>query len=238
MAAGRLDAVGPDDECAACQASCRTSSWCSTNRASTPRMMPNVKVPPDTRIASARPTASCGRSWSRAPAARAGTPSTTCSPGCPCAPTAGFADSVTRIAAGRVKRGLPYALRHCGYKTYSLYSWFGAFVGARRFQTTDRDRALSSMPRSCAPGRPIPTRSTTTRPPEVIAPRAPQGPVFVFVYLATNHFPWNYRYRPDLLPDWEEPGNGLRDRRISAPPGTERGGFRALQAASRPRVSR
>jgi hypothetical protein len=29
----------------------------------------------------------------------------------------------------------------------------------------------------------------------------------VFVYLATNHFPWNYRYRPDLLPDWVNRGN-------------------------------
>src|SRR5215468_8155270 len=47
-----------------------------------------------------------------------------------------FAESVTRLAAGRVKRGLPYALRHCGYSTYSLYSWFGAFVGARGFQTS------------------------------------------------------------------------------------------------------
>ena len=47
-----------------------------------------------------------------------------------------FADSVTRLAAGRVKRGLPHALRNCGYKTYSLYSWFGAFVGARGFQTS------------------------------------------------------------------------------------------------------
>src|SRR5262249_55281833 len=39
-----------------------------------------------------------------------------------------FAESVTRLAAGRVKRGLPYALRECGYSTYSLYSWFGAFA--------------------------------------------------------------------------------------------------------------
>ena len=53
-----------------------------------------------------------------------------------------FADSVTRLAAGRVQRGLPHALRNCGYKTYSLYSWFGAFVGARRFQTIDRYRAF------------------------------------------------------------------------------------------------
>src|SRR5258708_40301092 len=47
-----------------------------------------------------------------------------------------FAESVTRLAAGRGKRGLPEALRKCGYSTYSLYSWFGAFVGARGFQTS------------------------------------------------------------------------------------------------------
>ena len=47
-----------------------------------------------------------------------------------------FSESVTRLAAGHVKRGLPQALRKCGYSTYSLYSWFGAFVGARRFQTS------------------------------------------------------------------------------------------------------
>jgi len=29
----------------------------------------------------------------------------------------------------------------------------------------------------------------------------------VFVYLAANHFPWNYHYRPDLFPDWKNPGN-------------------------------
>ncbi len=36
--------------------------------------------------------------------------------------------------------------------------------------------------------------------------------MFLFVYLAQNHYPWNYRWRPDLLPDWKEPGNGA-DRR-------------------------
>ena len=45
-------------------------------------------------------------------------------------------NSVTRIAAGRVNRGLPHALRRCGYKTFSLYSWKGGFVGARNFHTT------------------------------------------------------------------------------------------------------
>ncbi len=47
-----------------------------------------------------------------------------------------FAYFVTRIAAGRVNRGLPAALRHCGYRTFSLYPALGAFMSARSFQTT------------------------------------------------------------------------------------------------------
>ena len=49
---------------------------------------------------------------------------------------------VTRIAAGRVERGLPQALRRCGYKTITLYPAYGAFLSARNFQETDRRRAL------------------------------------------------------------------------------------------------
>jgi hypothetical protein len=41
---------------------------------------------------------------------------------------------VTRIAAGRVTRGLPQALQRCGYKTFSLYPTYGDFLGARTFQ--------------------------------------------------------------------------------------------------------
>ena len=47
-----------------------------------------------------------------------------------------FAYFVTRIAAGRVNRGLPAALRHCGYRTFSLYPALGAFMSARSFQAT------------------------------------------------------------------------------------------------------
>ena len=47
-----------------------------------------------------------------------------------------FATSVTRIAAGRVGRGLPLSLRRCGYKTFSLYPFYGAFLSSRAFQTT------------------------------------------------------------------------------------------------------
>jgi hypothetical protein len=31
--------------------------------------------------------------------------------------------------------------------------------------------------------------------------------MFLYVYLAANHFPWNYRWRPDLLTEWKDPGN-------------------------------
>jgi hypothetical protein len=112
-----------------------------------------------------------------------------------------FADSVTRLAAGHVKRGLPYALRACGYSTYSLYSWFGAFVGARGFHTsTGIEHFLDAKQLRSGPAD---TDSFYyDRAVDVIARERAKGPAFVFVYLAANHFPWDYRYRPDLLPDW------------------------------------
>jgi len=36
-------------------------------------------------------------------------------------------------------------------------------------------------------------------------------PVFMFVYLAANHFPWGIRFRPDLAPNWRAPGNASPD---------------------------
>jgi hypothetical protein len=117
-----------------------------------------------------------------------------------------FAESVTRLAAGRVKRGLPYALRECGYSTYSLYSWFGAFVGARGFQTsTGIEHFLDAKQLHVGPAdTDIFFYDQAAR---VIAQDHDRGPVFVFVYLAANHFPWDYHYRPDLLPGWVNPGN-------------------------------
>jgi hypothetical protein len=117
-----------------------------------------------------------------------------------------FAESVTRLAAGRVKRGLPHVLRTCGYSTYSLYSWFGAFVGARGFQTSAGiEHFLDAKQLHTGPA------DTDTfyydHAARVIAQDPAHGPLFVFVYLAMNHFPWDFRYRPDLLPDWVNPGN-------------------------------
>ncbi|KJC61213.1 phosphoglycerol transferase [Bradyrhizobium sp. LTSPM299] len=118
-----------------------------------------------------------------------------------------FAYFVTRIASGRVERGLPLALRRCGYDTLSLYPAFGAFMSARSFQATTGvqrfydahdlhakdvepdsffyDKALNLMAEQKTPG----------------------APLFAFVYLAANHFPWETKFRPDLLPSWKRPGN-------------------------------
>jgi phosphoglycerol transferase MdoB-like AlkP superfamily enzyme len=117
-----------------------------------------------------------------------------------------FADSVTKLAAGHVRRGLPYALRNCGYRTYSLYSWFGAFAGARNFHTsTGIEHFLDSKQLKSGPAD---TDSFYyDQAIQVIGRERSNGPVFAFVYLAINHFPWNFHYRPDLLPGWINPGN-------------------------------
>ena len=89
-----------------------------------------------------------------------------------------FATSVTRIAAGHVARGLPSALSRCGYKTFSLYPFYGAFLGSRGFQTTtgiDRYLDMSAMTRRCfhcsgwawKSGRFIPSSSPITPPPAI-----------------------------------------------------------------------
>jgi phosphoglycerol transferase MdoB-like AlkP superfamily enzyme len=119
-----------------------------------------------------------------------------------------FKESVTRIATGRVQRSLPFALRKCGYKTYSLYSWFGAFVGARGFHTTTGiEHFLDSKQLGTGPADT--DAFFYNHAARVIAKERSNGPLFVFVYLATNHFPWNYRYLPGDMPEWKDLGNGL-----------------------------
>jgi phosphoglycerol transferase MdoB-like AlkP superfamily enzyme len=132
-----------------------------------------------------------------------------------------FAESVTRIAAGRVERGLPQALRRCGYKTFSLYPALGAFLGARGFQTSAGvERFLDARDmgtRALQPDRFYYDAAT-----RLIARERGERPLFLFVYTAINHFPWNTVYRPDLTPDWQALGNKfevdeyLRRQRISA----------------------
>ena len=41
----------------------------------------------------------------------------------------------------------------------------------------------------------------------MIARERAKGPLFLYVYLAANHYPWDYRWRPDLMQQWKDLGN-------------------------------
>jgi hypothetical protein len=97
-----------------------------------------------------------------------------------------FADFVTRIAAGRVERGLPWALRRCGYKTYSFYSYLGAFLNAHGVEPDSFFYDAAAR---------------------VVEEEKGKQPLFLYVYTVANHFPWDYRFRPDLMRDWRDLGN-------------------------------
>jgi hypothetical protein len=117
-----------------------------------------------------------------------------------------FAYFVTQIAANRVERGLPRTLAHCGYQTYTFYSWPGAFLGARSFYKSAgiehfidaKDMGTSGLE---------PDEFFYDRAVELIERERSTGPLFIFLCLAANHFPWSYRYRPELTPRWRDLGN-------------------------------
>jgi hypothetical protein len=117
-----------------------------------------------------------------------------------------FAYFVTRIAAGRVNRGLPEALRHCGYRTYSLYPALGAFMSARSFQTTTGVQHFFDQ-HDLGTSEIEPDSFFFDAAAKMIGREHATSPMFVFVYLAANHFPWDYRYRPDRMPQWKDLGN-------------------------------
>jgi hypothetical protein len=118
-----------------------------------------------------------------------------------------FSYFVTRIAAGRVDRGLPMALKRCGYNTVSLYPAYGAFMSARSFQTTMGVDHFYDARDLGAKG--IEPDSFFYDSALKMFAQEPAGnkPTFMFVYLAANHFPWEKAYRPDLVPDFKMPGN-------------------------------
>jgi len=117
-----------------------------------------------------------------------------------------FAYFVTRVAAGRVTRGLPSALHHCGYKTFTLYPAEGAFLGARSFQMTTGIQRFVDAREMGANGA-EPDAFYYDKAARLIAREHAASPLFVFVYLAANHFPWDERYRPELTPGWAGLGN-------------------------------
>jgi hypothetical protein len=117
-----------------------------------------------------------------------------------------FAYYVTQIAAGRVERGLPTALRRCGYHTFSIYPALGAFMSARSFQASTGVQNFFDQG-SLGTSRIEPDQFYYDAARRMIEREHGNGPLFIFVYLAQNHYPWNYRWRPELLPEWKDPGN-------------------------------
>jgi Sulfatase len=117
-----------------------------------------------------------------------------------------FSYFVTRIASGRVVRGLPLALRRCGYSTISLYPAYGAFMSARSFQTSTGIERFYDARDLAAKGI-EPDSFFYDKALQLMAQETPATPLFTFVYLAANHFPWETKFRPDLMPAWRNPGN-------------------------------
>ncbi len=115
---------------------------------------------------------------------------------------------VTRITASRVARGLPQTLQRCGYKTFSLYPTYGDFLGARKFQKGTGVGHFIDMADMGVDEDMQPDKFYFDQALKVFAgqQRSP-SPIFMFVYLTANHFPWTSVYRPDLMPDWTPPGN-------------------------------
>ena len=113
---------------------------------------------------------------------------------------------VTRIAAGRVKRGLPGALHRCGYKTISLYPAYGAFLSAKKFQETAGIRRFLDSADMKA-GDVEPDRFYFDQALQAVHREHGDQPLFIMVYTVFNHFPWWNSPRPELTPDWHSLGN-------------------------------
>jgi phosphoglycerol transferase MdoB-like AlkP superfamily enzyme len=118
-----------------------------------------------------------------------------------------FSYFVTRLASGHVDRGLPLALRRCGYETLSLYPALGAFMSARSFQTTTGIEHFYDA-HDLGAKDVEPDSFFYDSAVRLMSQEAPGKPLFAFIYLAANHFPWGTKFRPELMPGWRAPGNG------------------------------
>jgi hypothetical protein len=117
-----------------------------------------------------------------------------------------FSYFVTRIAGGRVERGLPNALRRCGYRTFSLYPAYGAFMGTRTFQASTG--VQNFFDRNAMRSREVePDSFYYDTALNMLERERSKGPTFFFIYLSANHFPWDYRWRSELTPGWRDLGN-------------------------------
>jgi len=111
-----------------------------------------------------------------------------------------------RIAAGHVRRGLPTALRGCGYRTFTLYPESGAFMSAQRFHATAGIEHFIDA-RQMGAGHVEPDSFYFDQVRRTIAREKGGGPLFIFSYVTANHFPWTSAFRPELTPGWKPLGN-------------------------------
>jgi len=117
-----------------------------------------------------------------------------------------FAEAVTRIAAGRVRRGLPLNLRRCGYRTFSVYPFMGEFLGARGYQSTAGFEHFYDS-------RDLGTKDSNTLTHQLDAfyydfalrrlkQELGSAPTFFLLYTTANHAPWDFRFAEEVLPNW------------------------------------
>src|SRR6267154_4293977 len=116
---------------------------------------------------------------------------------------------VTRIAAGRVERGLPRALQRCGYRTHAIYPVNGGFLGASSYY---KGVGIADFVDGKALGGDVfePDRFYFDAALRMIERERRQGPMFLYVYLTANHFTWDYQFHPELTPaGWRDPCNTI-----------------------------
>jgi hypothetical protein len=114
-----------------------------------------------------------------------------------------FSYFVLGIASGRVHRSLPNALRNCGYRTHTLFPALGAFMNSRSFQTNvgvQKFRDQSDL----GANELEPDKFFYDKALGMLESERGQGPSFFYIYLVANHFPWYVRWRPDLMPQWQD----------------------------------
>ena len=107
-----------------------------------------------------------------------------------------FAYFVTRIAAGRVERGLPRTLQRCGYRTFTLYPARGAFMSARSFQKTAGVQQFRDSKDMRAKGVETGTRFSTTKLRKVIAREGKRGAAVHFLLSCRQSFPLGFHLPP------------------------------------------
>ena len=119
-----------------------------------------------------------------------------------------FATSVTRIAAGRVSRGLPHSVGSAAATRPSACIRSTALFSIR---AASKQRPASRIISTCS----ISERATSRRDSfyfdravDFVERERGHGPLFIYVYTVANHFPWDKRLRPELTPDWHDLGNG------------------------------